>query len=1695
MENSNQKSESKIKKLSKYFAGIFVVLMTIFTAYLLQSDGHLMADLTQVGGVPAGVSQLYIPNYTAGIGESGLIEIKSNAAGMQSFDSITFALHYSPVNSLIFENNPIIFDATTRFQNASFKMTASPEAGKLIVTIILDNPININAGDVLFKLNTKLDSSLPVGQVIDLTVSDLAMLNGSNPITTQAMPASIITVQSKNDLKVFSAESLDSTHVLVEFSDYISDMGVFTDYTFTNGLATVNVESGTAYSYDQKYVVLTTVAQTAGTEYTLTVANAIQSNQQGSVNADFSRVIFYGYGQGSNVLSDFAMESATVSGYNSITVHFSDAVKASSVTKADFSLSVQGGAAVLIDDLASVSGSDVTLLVNNTALLKKNTYIFSAVTPSSILRDSDSAILGVDRVAFAGAKNGPRLISAHVINASGLLQLTFDEDIQLSNVIPPNHPYGHLYTNVAAGAGTLIDDAQLGNYHQAINGKVLTLENPIFNNANAFFAFAVSPSSWITNALGVSVDDNYNTISFSGYGYSASPVGSVQVTKKDSFVIHPGSLDFSTITKARVTVLYDNGLTLISDPVQQVGMSGSDLLVSMSAVLLPDRHYLVRIDDASGNALVIKDFVLTRDLSLSSAEVVSNTQVRLHFSENIDERDVDKTDFSINDGAIAINSMSIDSNHQSVLLTSVGPFTPANVFKASVSKPADLYSYDGHYILQNSTFFTGYGTQSALGSTQLNSIDVIDDQTIRMHFSDDILLSSFTPVNLNIFWIDNAFAHHKLTITAINQIDSKTYELSTSIQDAGKNYFVIFDGVKDTNGLRLANQKVSHFFGFELPHASISLVTPSTITNDIESNVIVSGHHLDIVKELRVGTETMNITNQSESSLTFTVPVDFSADLYNITLIDQADNSLVFNSALLVKLPTQNLVVHSDQSKSIPYNVPNDGETTSKLWLLVEDPVGLSNVSSVVANLSQIGGPSAVEMIKDTGTQPQYSQWYTYDITVPSTIQTKNDPYLLPVEVRKGSETFNGTISIRVTKDVAQSVAPTIDQIYISPISVAPDGKTKVKISAQVSDQDGASTLNSVVADLGALGIGFKQLTAIGEITEGSELETQFYESEEFTIPDTTTQGDYTINVIASDTTGEQTTSTLQLKVSSSINGPKIDADTSYISPRKSIPRDGKTTFDINVYVSDTDGVSDIQNVTASFGSLGLSPISLQKDADVSSEGDSAWYKTTGLTVPNTAPLGIHDIEIIATDSSGGIANLILQIEVTHKDTLGDPPRVVDDRAYITPRIAVNDGKTPITLYVFVQDDDGDVESVVADLSEIGQVGLQNDGVLVSKETQSSEIVSDGCSTGSNVLVCMNPSAKEGARGQWFILPDVTISTLTSASSNPYYVDVIVTDKLGKTSRGKIPVLVSSSSSNSDQQEPPKAVAVVPTSETTVEIVFNKELSANSVQSSAFTISAENDISDELLVVGSTINPSGNVVTLSTANQIAEKPYVLSIHKDIKDLVGRNVIEGAENRFSFSGFTLINKPPIVDYIQADDVDVVEIEFRDPLKPSSVHMGSSQSDASAKYGISIYESEDSSKRLDVLGVELLDSANVLRIKTGRQASEKKYRINITGLKSYDGTALPVSINKGFKGYDLAVVRHKAAANVADLNGDGRVDFSDFTIFSSVYGTIYYGEGENLEESSAKASAQVGQALEENPNATVPITSVPAGGKVE
>ena len=1713
--------QGKRKKRNRILFGAFVGILALvlgFTTYMNPNlFGASLTEGTETGGL---TDTLYIPNYTGSPDDEGNISIKTKD-DIAQFDAITFTLHYSPVNALIFDTNPIVLDS--ELSNTALQLTSEPEDGSLSVIMVLEDATTITGitnglpatYKTLFKLATHINPDLPIGQEVSLSVDGVGVLNGASVLTAlDAIVAGTITLSGQAELKVLNAESIDANHVAVQFSDYLSNIGSTASYTIADtvpaSLSVTNVQLGSDFGgYDQKTVILTTATQDPAEEYSLAVASPVAGNTHLGLKTNFENAIFFGYGQPDTSLSDFGMVSASVSNYNTVTATFSDSVSASSVTKDDFTLTLLPSTPITISNVSSVSGNQVTLVVN-TPLLKKNNYLLAAVSQNSVLRDSDDASLGIDRVAFNGEKNGPAISSAIVSEpTSGVYKLTvnFDENIQVTNAATTGE-IGRL-ENVNGGLPTDLIDNTADNY--LVSTSSVSFSHADLGTSTSNFIFS-SSAAWITNSIGVPVDSENIAVSVWGYGHSISTnnIGSATVTSKDIIVIGQGTgvsrLNFSEVATTDVIVSKSDLSLVTKKTVEEVD---GDLQIEMNAPLEPNTNYIVRIRDSvvSATTLAVAEVTVGQDLDVTSASSVSSTSVRVNFSENIDERNLDSTDFSIYDyslpGAIAVSAVSIDAGYQSVTLTTAA-LTAGHVYTVTANDgtPAysdDIYAYDGSAMGKNTAAFGGYGTSAALSDLVLTSIQVISGTSLRLSFSGSVDPDTVTPINVRI-----SDTTTELTVSEVTQVSAGVYDLTTAKQTANTNYFVILEGVKDTYGLDLGNVKVLNFFGFQLPSASVSTVVPNSLTNDEDGIIILAGQNLDIIDSALIGTEDVVITNQLASSITIAVPAGFEEGVYDITLVDDEGVASVLPSAFLVTVPATPLTVVSAQSKAVPYNMPNDGTTETTLWVLIEDPVSIANVSSVVIDLSQIGGMGTVEMQKDDGTQPQYGQWYTHEITIPNTVATLATPYLLPVQARKGSEVAEGTLSIMVTGDVYKSVAPTIDQIYVSPLSVSPDSETPVKISAQISDVDGAETIISVVADLGSLGIGFVPLSSI-ETGEGMELTTRYFQSEEFIIPDTVATGTYTINVTALDDTGESVSKSLSLIVSTELTGPNISATKSYVSPRQSIPNDETTTFSIHAYVSDSDGVGDITSVTASFGVIGLPPVSFVRSADVSEDAKSAWYSVEGLTIPKTAPIGVHQIEVEAMDTSGGASNLIIQIDVTYKDTLGDPPIVIEDRGYTNPTVAINDGETTHTLYAFVRDDDDDIESVIVNLSSIGQVGPEGVSDFVETDSFSSDTsstVSGSCPTGSNVLVCMIPSVSEGNDGQWFILPGVTISSTTMPSTEPYEIDIIASDATGKTNRGVLPIYIHDGESFTNDRNPPELVVAVASSSTTVEVQFNEEIQADSISSRGreFTITDKDDVSKELMIVGATINAVGTIVTLSTENQIAGKEYVVHASSDIKDALGVSLVAGSENRKFFNGFRESGDSPIVEYISATDIDTVEIEFRDNLLPSSLILNAVTTDQEPQeatlrgraLNVEIYESGLTSEELEVLDVRFGDAANIIEVKTATQKPGQRYRIMLKGLTSFDGTEPAVTINRMFKGYDIQTVQRQAASNLADLNNDGKVDFLDFTIFSSVYGTSYINSTATELEMITEGN---GLPIPDEPDSLVPHTSEPAGGEVE
>ncbi len=427
------------------------------------------------------------------------------------------------------------------------------------------------------------------------------------------------------------------------------------------------------------------------------------------------------------------------------------------------------------------------------------------------------------------------------------------------------------------------------------------------------------------------------------------------------------------------------------------------------------------------------------------------------------------------------------------------------------------------------------------------------------------------------------------------------------------------------------------------------------------------------------------------------------------------------------------------------------------------------------------------------------------------------------------------------------------------------------------------------------------------------------------------------------------------------------------------------------------------------------------------------------IKVPAGLALGVYDVVLFdQADKSVSFNDFLTINNLDNQEgeqTSPDSPKINIDRSYTNPSAAVNDGKTPLTLYTFVEDDD--LKSVIVNLSNIGQVGAENGGVLGQEKDEDLKTIT--CPHDSNVIVCMKPSIEEG-KGQWFILNNVTVSKAAQPSATAYEVPILALDQKGNSETKMLPVYVGEEQSAAVL----KALVAVSTSETTLELLFNKKVDPTTILSSGagFSISTLGDEKETLAITKASLDDSGKIVTLTTAEQLPETKYSLSVSTDIQDTFGKSVAENANNKLSFGGFIALNKAPVLDYVSTLDNNLVELEFQQNLKLSTI-LGQK---------MKIYEADHPEKELKISGVKLLTS-NLIQVQTDPQIPGRRYRVEIEGLTSYDGTPSPVSTNKGFKGYNGSLIHAAATSKMADLDNDGRVDFSDFTIFSSVYGTVY------------------------------------------
>ena len=100
---------------------------------------------------------------------------------------------------------------------------------------------------------------------------------------------------------------------------------------------------------------------------------------------------------------------------------------------------------------------------------------------------------------------------------------------------------------------------------------------------------------------------------------------------------------------------------------------------------------------------------------------------------------------------------------------------------------------------------------------------------------------------------------------------------------------------------------------------------------------------------------------------------------------------------------------------------------------------------------------------------------------------------------------------------------------------------------------------------------------------------------------------------------------------------------------------------------------------------------------------------------------------------------------------------------------------------------------------------------------------------------------------------------------------------------------------------------------------------------------------------------------------------------------------------------------------------------------------------------------------------------------------RYRAQISKVATAAGISVKSAIGKSFVAINIRAVQKAAVAGGADLNGDGNVDFTDFTMFSAVYGQKLAAPVVD----SGMSGDQGPSPIEPAPDSIVPHTDVPSG----
>lgn len=796
----------------------------------------------------------------------------------------------------------------------------------------------------------------------------------------------------------------------------------------------------------------------------------------------------------------------------------------------------------------------------------------------------------------------------------------------------------------------------------------------------------------------------------------------------------------------------------------------------------------------------------------------------------------------------------------------------------------------------------------------------------------------------------------------------------------------------------------------------------ATITSVVADLTALGGGRVAMTKGVQVGNgydyglSGVTVTT-GNAAATLTIPV-IVTDNTGRTAQSNATITVTGVSTVPANAPSVNSVT------VFPTSITAGSATeTVKISLVAQDADGADTINSVVADLTSIGG-DRVAMTKGA----QVGSGYSYSITgikLPASI-TEGAKSIVITATDKTGSSGTGTATITVVKAASTGTGgtgkPVVTSPAVFPATIVANDKDKLKVSAIASDPDGADDVVSMVADLGAIGGGTVAMKKGEQAAAG-----YIYNLDNITVPASATAGEKTITLIASDKAGNTGMATLKVTVQRNNSNIRIVTQNTGITPLR-VSNDGKGKVKINALIElNVNSPGKVGSVTADLTELRLSPIALKPLSDDGAVGDGigagdvvlgqTWYVSDDITVPSGISEGTKNVTIRARDTQGNISSHTAAVLVVAPSDLDSAPRVEPTSLYLNPSSAVNDGRTPLQLQVLVTDPDGanDITGASADLRAIG--GSPN--------------------------AAMTPDRTEG-NGKWFTI-DTTVPSSVAASADAYAVKITAVDSTGAINEILVSVPVTDAGtllSTAQANTPPKLVFAQAVSATEVEVVWDRPMKVEDINRSGagFSIGLAENADQKLSISSARVSATGQVVTLRTATQRPGQSYVLGIvAENIRSASGRAAVPGLQNTLTWSGWRgYTDDKPRITRIDILDNYVVQVTLNTSLLMGSINFLRPGDHASVQVN---------GKNVAVRALDFADSSTLLINTADELPASGTVSITINGVQTVSG----IRPGSGITAQVRLASGQSGATSVptADINNDGKIDFADFTLFSSQY----------------------------------------------